>query len=133
MTQSEQSYPSLNSSVITKAEEELSNFSSRCTTSTALIRLSNNGGADAIECTAHGIKNKYVKNFGRKNSREDTILKTWVTCNYICLCSFVCCILFERGVFFVCLIVVPLPTGKTPFAVKINNNKKDERITLECN
>jgi hypothetical protein len=39
--------------------------------------------------------------------------------------------LFERGVLFVmrvicvlCLIVVPPPPGKTPFALKINNNKK---------
>jgi hypothetical protein len=42
----------------------------------------------------------------------------------------VCCVLFERGVLFcvmcvicvLCLIVVPLSPGKTPFAVKINNN-----------
>jgi hypothetical protein len=37
-----------------------------------------------------------------------------------------------------CLIVVPLPAGKNPFALKIkiynnNNNNKDGRITLECN
>jgi hypothetical protein len=39
-----------------------------------------------------------------------------------CLCSFVCCVLSERGVLFrvLCLIVVPLPLNKTPFAVKIN-------------
>jgi hypothetical protein len=33
----------------------------------------------------------------------------------------VCCVLFERGVLFcvLCLIVVPLPPGTNPFAVKI--------------
>jgi hypothetical protein len=44
----------------------------------------------------------------------------------------VCCVLFERGVLFgvirlisvLCLIVVPLPLGKDPFGVKINNNNK---------
>jgi hypothetical protein len=43
------------------------------------------------------------------------------------MCIFVHCASFERGVIlwcvlFVCLIVVPLSPGKTPFAVKINNN-----------
>jgi hypothetical protein len=35
----------------------------------------------------------------------------------------VCCVLFERGVIFcvLCLIVVPLPPGKTPFAVQLNH------------
>jgi hypothetical protein len=41
--------------------------------------------------------------------------------------------LFERGVLFcvmhvicmLCLIVVPLPPGKNPFAVKINNNNNN--------
>jgi hypothetical protein len=53
-----------------------------------------------------------------------------VCCVLYCLCSFVCCVLFECGVLFcvMCvirvlrLIVVPLPPGKNPFAVKINNN-----------
>jgi hypothetical protein len=48
------------------------------------------------------------------------------------LCSFVCYVLFERGVLFcvmcascvLCLIVVPLPPGKNPFAVKTNTNNK---------
>jgi hypothetical protein len=43
------------------------------------------------------------------------------------LCSFMYCVLFERGVLFcvmcvicvLCLIVVPLPPGKDPFIVKI--------------
>jgi hypothetical protein len=35
-------------------------------------------------------------------------------CLLYCLCSFVCCML--------CLIVVPLPQSKNPFAFKINNN-----------
>jgi hypothetical protein len=41
----------------------------------------------------------------------------------------VCCVLFDRGVILcdvciclLCLIVLPLPPGKNPFAVKINNN-----------
>jgi hypothetical protein len=41
------------------------------------------------------------------------------------------CVLFELGVilcdmciFVLCLIVVPLPQGKTPFAVQLNNNNK---------
>jgi hypothetical protein len=46
------------------------------------------------------------------------------------VCSFVFCVSFERDVLFcvicvICvlyLIVVPLPPGKIPFAVKINNN-----------
>jgi hypothetical protein len=46
-----------------------------------------------------------------------------------CLCSFECCVLFERGVLFcvicvicvLCLIVIPLTPGRNPFAVKINN------------
>jgi hypothetical protein len=37
---------------------------------------------------------------------------------------FVCRVLFERGVSFVrFFIVVPLPPGENPFAVKINNNR----------
>jgi hypothetical protein len=38
------------------------------------------------------------------------------------LCSFVRCVLFEGDVFFcvLCLIVVPLPPGKNPFAVEGN-------------
>jgi hypothetical protein len=48
-----------------------------------------------------------------------------------CLCSFVCCVLFECGVLFcvmcvicvLCLIVVSLPPDKTPFAVKYINTK----------
>jgi hypothetical protein len=46
--------------------------------------------------------------------------------------SFIVCVLFERGVLFcvmcvICvlrLIVVPLPPGKAPFAIKINNKLK---------
>jgi hypothetical protein len=40
----------------------------------------------------------------------------------LCVCSFVSCVSFEPGVLFcvLCLIVVPLPPGKNPFAVKIN-------------
>jgi hypothetical protein len=40
-----------------------------------------------------------------------------------------CCVSFDRGVILwdvicvLCLIVVPLPPGKNPFSVKINNNK----------
>jgi hypothetical protein len=53
-----------------------------------------------------------------------------VWCVLYCLCSFVCCVLFECGVLFcvmcaICVlrcIVVPLPPGKNPFAVYINNN-----------
>jgi hypothetical protein len=41
-------------------------------------------------------------------------------CVLYCLCSFVCCVLFERDVLFcvmcvvfvLCLIIVPLPLGK---------------------
>jgi hypothetical protein len=44
----------------------------------------------------------------------------------------VCCVLLERGVLFcvmcvicvLCRIVVPQPSGKNPFAVKINNDNK---------
>jgi hypothetical protein len=50
----------------------------------------------------------------------------------IIICIVVCCVLFERGVLFcvmcvicvLCLFVVPLPLGKNPFAVKVNNNTK---------
>jgi hypothetical protein len=43
-----------------------------------------------------------------------------------CLCSFVCCVLFQRGMSFcvicmLCLIVAPLPPDKNSFAVKINS------------
>jgi hypothetical protein len=49
------------------------------------------------------------------------------------LYSYVYCVLFERGVLFcvmcvtsvLCLILVPLPPGKNPFAVKINNNNNN--------
>jgi hypothetical protein len=34
-------------------------------------------------------------------------------------CRFVCCLLV------LCLIVVPLPPGETPFAVKVNNNSNN--------
>jgi hypothetical protein len=39
----------------------------------------------------------------------------------VCLCSCVCCAVFERGVLccVVCLIAVPLPPGESPFAVQI--------------
>jgi hypothetical protein len=45
------------------------------------------------------------------------------------VCSFVCCVLFDRCVILcdvccLCVIVVPVPRGENPFAVKINNNKK---------
>jgi hypothetical protein len=43
-----------------------------------------------------------------------------VFCIVFIVCSFVCCAMFEHGV--LCLIVVPLPPGKTPFADKVNNN-----------
>jgi hypothetical protein len=51
-----------------------------------------------------------------------------VECVLYCLCSFVCCGLFERGVLFCvmcvicvfCLIVVPLQPSKNLFVVKIN-------------
>jgi hypothetical protein len=36
--------------------------------------------------------------------------------------SVIVCVLFECGV--LCLIVVPLPLGKNPFAVQLNNKKK---------
>jgi hypothetical protein len=41
-------------------------------------------------------------------------------CVLYCFCNFVCCVLFECGVLFcvLCLIVVPLPLGANPFAVK---------------
>jgi hypothetical protein len=56
----------------------------------------------------------------------------------LCLCSFVCCVLFECGMLFcvmcvICvlrLILVSLSPGKTPFAVKINNNKLD--LYVKC-
>jgi hypothetical protein len=55
------------------------------------------------------------------------------------VCSFVCCVLFERGVIFcvmcvisvLCLIVVPLPPDKNPFAVKINNNGGEGKKNFE--
>jgi hypothetical protein len=49
-----------------------------------------------------------------------------------CVCSFVYCVSFDRSVILcdvcycvLCLFVVPLPPGKNPFAVKINNNNKN--------
>jgi hypothetical protein len=44
----------------------------------------------------------------------------------------VCCALFERdGLFFVsCFIVLPLPPGKNPFAIKINNNNKVTNVSM---
>jgi hypothetical protein len=52
------------------------------------------------------------------------------------MCSFVCCVLFERGLLFcvmcairvLCLIVVPSPPGKKPFAVKTNKNNNNNRF-----
>jgi hypothetical protein len=46
-----------------------------------------------------------------------------VVCPY-CSYSFVCFFLVWRLICVLCLIVVPLPPGKNPFAVKINNNIK---------
>jgi hypothetical protein len=48
----------------------------------------------------------------------------------------VCCVLFDRGILFcvmcdicvLCLIVVPLPPGRNPFTVKINNNNNKKII-----
>jgi hypothetical protein len=50
-----------------------------------------------------------------------------VVCVLYCFCSFVYCVLFERGVLLcvLCIIVVPLPPGTNPFAVKINNNNNN--------
>jgi hypothetical protein len=49
----------------------------------------------------------------------------------VCSVSFVVCVVLCAVLFCVmyvicvlCLIVVPLPPGKNPFAVKINNNNK---------
>jgi hypothetical protein len=42
------------------------------------------------------------------------------------MCSFVRCVLFDRGVSF-CVLrpsVVPLPPGENPIAVQLNNNNK---------
>jgi hypothetical protein len=41
------------------------------------------------------------------------------------VCVAWCAVLFERGEIFcvLCLIVVPLPPGKPPLAVQLNNNK----------
>jgi hypothetical protein len=42
------------------------------------------------------------------------------------LCSFECCvILCDMGICVLCLIVVPLPQGKNPFAVQLHNNNKE--------
>jgi hypothetical protein len=48
-----------------------------------------------------------------------------VVCPVVCV---VLCAVFRLSVvcyFVLCLIVVPLPPGKHPFAVKINNNKNN--------
>jgi hypothetical protein len=44
----------------------------------------------------------------------------------------VCRVFFERGstlcgmcIFVLCIILVPLPLGKTPFAVQLNNNNNN--------
>jgi hypothetical protein len=43
------------------------------------------------------------------------------------MCSFVCCVSFERGVIcLLCLIVLPLPPGKNPSAVKTNDDDDDD-------
>jgi hypothetical protein len=52
------------------------------------------------------------------------VLQLYLLCAVCVLyrfCNFVCCVLFECGVLFcvLCLIVVPLPLGTNPFAVKI--------------
>jgi hypothetical protein len=48
--------------------------------------------------------------------------------SFIVFVIFLCCVLFECGVLFcvLCLTVVPLPPGRNPFAVKINNNNIKE-------
>jgi hypothetical protein len=53
------------------------------------------------------------------------------------VCSFVCCVSFDRGVILcdVCYLFVvsyckPLPPGKNPFAVKINNNNNHSSIRI---
>jgi hypothetical protein len=55
-----------------------------------------------------------------------SIYSTALSCALYCLCSFVCCVLFERGVlcvfFMLRLIAVPLPPGKYPFAVNLSNS-----------
>jgi hypothetical protein len=58
-------------------------------------------------------------------------------CAVFCLsavCNFVCCVLFECGVLFcvLCVIVVPLPPGTNPFAVKINNNNNNNNNILSA-
>jgi hypothetical protein len=45
---------------------------------------------------------------------------------FFIVCVVFCAVSFDRGVICVlCLIVVPLPPGKNPFAVKINNNNEE--------
>jgi hypothetical protein len=49
------------------------------------------------------------------------------------VCVVLCAVLSERGVILcvLCLIVVPLPPGKTSFAVQLNNNKKLKTLVRE--
>jgi hypothetical protein len=56
------------------------------------------------------------------------------------MCSFVCCVSFDHGVIYVicvicvlCLIVVLLPQGKNPFAVKIKIIINKISLTREPN
>jgi hypothetical protein len=59
------------------------------------------------------------------------IFSVW--CVLYSFCSFVCYVLFEPGmlfpvdmsIFVFCLMVVPLPPGKYPFSVQLNNNNTD--------
>jgi hypothetical protein len=53
-----------------------------------------------------------------------------VFCVLYCLCSFLCCVLFERGVLVcvicvLCLLLVPLSPGKTQFVTQLSNNNNN--------
>jgi hypothetical protein len=62
------------------------------------------------------------------------IVIVFAVCSLSIFFNFVCCVLFGCGVLFcvLCVIVVLLPPGTNPFAVKINNNKIIIIIKFDC-
>jgi hypothetical protein len=56
----------------------------------------------------------------------------FIDCVPLCavFCLSWCDILCNMCISLLCLIVVPLPAGKTPFAVELNNNFKNRRPPL---
>jgi hypothetical protein len=106
-----------------------------------MFQVSSN--SDRMKYTAASIFFLCMSILAFISSRVDTVLAWCVMCPFLCSVSVIVCVVlcavFRLIVVLFCvmcvicvlsLIVVPLPPGKYPFAVKINNNYNNNNIHL---